>query len=489
MSETKTYQRVLRIIIFGTFLLVSISLLAKLISYFKTGADITSSLHLTEEKLSEHSPITSWLADDPNNPTPTDEFIKSEISKAYVNAWQAISLSKEAQYKIALDDFFTDSLEYHISRNNFTNPDLEQIDIQHDLQLHLLSYDRQLVAFSDTAIVLEQFKSDSKQYLTEHKAVYQVIMTFEDGRWKVREMELRSKTPRNESSVTQVSAKLPNNGINYYPTDTPWDLFWLSYNNSIIEADLSKIKALGFESVRIFIDFEKFGKGHIDYNNLERLNHFLDAADESALNVMVTLFDMPLGFELKKYPMYISQLDALVSSIKDHPALMAWDLKNEPDIDYQYHDRNTVNNWLAYMLKYLKRIDDKTPVTIGWSTYQYACNLSSKLDFVSFHYYDDPSELVTKINELKACTKEKQIVISEYGRSSAMTSFGSKAIQAKYNDKIKSISNDHDITLTYIWCYSDFNHAPSHVFGMNPITKWKQKKFGIVDINGELKKQ
>ena len=114
MANSKTYQRIIRLLIFCGALLISLNIITKIIGYFKTGADISTSLHLTEEKLSEHTPLTIWLPDDPDNPTPTDPFIKSEISKAYINAWQALSLSKKKHYKKALDDFFTDSLETHI---------------------------------------------------------------------------------------------------------------------------------------------------------------------------------------------------------------------------------------------------------------------------------------------------------------------------------------------------------------------------------------
>ena len=47
-------------------------------------------------------------------------------------------------------------------------------------------------------------------------------------------------------------------GVNYYPKDKPWHDFWPKLTTHEIEADFDRIKRMGGNAVRIFLQFDAF---------------------------------------------------------------------------------------------------------------------------------------------------------------------------------------------------------------------------------------
>ena len=170
---------------------------------------------------------------------------------------------------------------------------------------------------------------------------------------------------------------------------------------------------------------------------------------------------------------------------------MAWDIKNEPDLDFETRGKTQVMAWLQQMLLEVKSWDSKHPVTIGWSSPEGATNLAEETDFVSFHYYREPSQFKEAFSTLKANVSDKPIVLQEYGYSSYdgiwNGYFGSEEDQAEYFDTMQALLEEERVPYVF-WTLYDFESVPNSVVGRIPWRKAQQKHFGLLDTEKRQKK-
>ena len=170
-------------------------------------------------------------------------------------------------------------------------------------------------------------------------------------------------------------------GINYYPQDTPWDMFGDNFDAQVIAKDFDLIKKTGLNTIRIFVPYEDFGKANLKEDKLEKLQQVLDIALKKQLKVVVTLFDFYGNYDVLDWTLTYKHARGIVTKFKDHNAILAWDLKNEPNLDFESRGKDTVIAWLDNMINLIKSIDKNHPVTIGWSDVDSATILSDKLDY------------------------------------------------------------------------------------------------------------
>ncbi len=460
--------------------------------------DNTSQLTYEQSILKPHLPEVKWMPDDEDLMVEVSYFLRKDIEKAYIEAWHLANASIEYRNPEGLKDRYTSEMIEKIKSNNISKYGrTKRKDISHRLRLTFLSTDKNFVTFTDTkALVIRQFIVSNKkgESITQHIQYenQQVIMVFQDGKWKVKEMIQTATSPhpalREQPILSHEIALI--SGLNYYPTDTPWLDFWPNFSEKSTSDDFKKIKGLGMNTIRIFIPYEIFGGNHIDHNHLINLNKLMDIADTYELKVIITLFDFPSGYSLDQYLDHDLHLFRIVESVKNHPALLAWDIKNEPDLDFHIHGKDRVTAWLSFMTNRLHEYDINHPVTIGWSTPDIAYHLENQVDFISFHYYREVDKLPSKLAILKDRTN-KPILMEEYG-SSSYSSFwypGSQNIcqQSNYNNLIKTSAEENGVTANLLWCYSDYPNELDQIFGKKPWIYKPQTSFGLFDIHGNMK--
>ncbi len=146
--------------------------------------------------------------------------------------------------------------------------------------------------------------------------------------------------------------------------------------------------------------------------------------------------------------------------------------------------------WLDNMIDLVKSIDKVHPVTIAWSNTQSAPILKDKVDIVSFHYYEDLSELDEAMKTLKKEIPDKPLVLQEFGISSYngfWKPLGSNVEdQANYHKKIQEIIATNKLQFMS-WTLYDFVDVPKAVVGSRPWRRNTQKHFGFIDKNGVKK--
>ena len=280
-------------------------------------------------------------------------------------------------------------------------------------------------------------------------------------------------------------------GVNYYPQKTPWSFFWTQYNSSTIKTDFALIHRLGFNTIRIFINFNDFNKGNVPPERLQQLGNLLNLAQSNDLKVIVTLFDYVGDYHLINLTSTDRQLETLLTTFKKHKAILAWDLKNEPDLDFKHHDPEDVKDWLKWNLRQAKIYDPNHLITVGWAYPENAHLLSESLDFISFHSYKSPQELANGIDVLTSKVKNKPLVLEEFGLSTYQGLWApvgsSENDQADYFTKVKAILTQKGNIPSVVWTLYDFTEVPENVVGKMPWNRNPQKNFGLITKQGKVK--
>ncbi len=451
-----------------------------------------SELDLNPADFYQHTPSMRFLTDHPEVLTELTEYDREQIQTRYAHAWYCLNTSLKTGTILCLEEYFAEPARTKIESLVHSSRRVNQVDMSHLLRVNQVSLDRQIVALSD--VRLELYRQNQNNITVDKKAI-NLIMRLSEGTWKITDWieQLPEDVHSNALSKTD-SLKLIDvskiDGVNYYPAKYPWREFWINFDADIMRQDFKKIVDLGFNTTRIFIPNEIFGGGHPDAYRLSDFKLLLDIAEESGLKVVPTLFDFPIGFTLNHYPAYAKQLKVLLESAKDHPAVLSWCLKNEPDLDFKYHDPNEVMLWLRFIISEARKINPEGFYTIGWSDARFGHLYADELDYVSVHYYKKSSEFDTDISRLKTKIGEKAICIEEYGKSSFNAFWypfkSSEKIQKAYTRELRK-SMDEQKLGGLVWSLYDFEQAPSNVFGWKPWVRSPQKYFGLYKIDGSQK--
>jgi hypothetical protein len=509
----KLYRIYFGIVSVLVFFLV-IGFFSNVLAYFGTGADRSTALNIPPNLPETHVPKVNWLADDPETGRKMEENTRNEIIRDYIRGWYQQHLSYASNETIGLKEYFTPSALPKVKRGieklkskDFT---LQQTDLEHNIKLHFYSADGQIVSFTDKQLVLKQRlynkKKGNKIYAGESANDYNVVMLLDDGYWRIKNIVRKPPTPvkadtmiANKDSMVQVKGKqfmylnrpFFSKGVNYYPQKTPWSFFWTNYDSKIINKDFVLTKALGFNTIRIFINFQDFNKGNVPAERLSQLENLLDTAQSHQLKVIVTLFDFLGDYSLLNFTASDRQLETLLTKFRNHKAILAWDLKNEPDLDYNHHDKDDVKEWLVWMLKKAKIYDPNHLFTIGWAFPQDVDFLSNEVDFISFHSYKSLEILSADIDEMQKKGFGKPLMLEEFGLSTYKGFWAptgkSEADQAEYFSKVKANLKQKGNISYLVWTLYDFSEVPSAVVGKMPWRKLPQKGFGLIKVDGTVK--
>lgn len=222
-------------------------------------------------------------------------------------------------------------------------------------------------------------------------------------------------------------------GVNYFPANYPWRRFLTAVDRATLRAEFGLLRDAGLNTLRIFLWYDALfdcsGSGAVPkVENFARLDGAILEAAAHDFHLIVTLNDAP---NLTDYPLYEKphfsalQTALIVSRYRDEPAILAWDLRNEGDIDYGSRDgplgqrfpREQVLDWLAAESARVRSLDNNHLITAGWLHDAAATALF--VDFVSFHHWWDASDMRRRVAEIRAAT-DKPILMEEFGYSTYM---------------------------------------------------------------------
>ena len=494
---SSTNKKILRGVIILTYIIIMTLViygLAAIFSYLNTGADRSKMLHTEIRQVEQYLPEVNW-APLTNEGRPMDNQTLKSIENDYLDAWFVKHVAYKSNSEVGIDDYYTESAReniFNIIGINSTNKiSVEATTLSHNITLEFFSEDGQLVVLTDNDVVEYKRLFKGEEFIDEIKEIstYKVTLLLEDGFWRIRHM-VRVKSEDYNPNIKNLSINVSDiKGINYYPQEAPWDMYGEKFNRQVIDSDFKIIKKAGLNSVRIFVPYEDFGNSNVQSEKLEKLEAVLDVAEQNNLKVLVTLFDFYGDYSVLDWSLTQTHARKVVNHIKNHKALLGWDIKNEPNLDFENRGKDLVLSWLDNMANLIKSKDPNHPITIGWSNAESASLLKDKLDFISFHYYEDLSKLQTSFNSLKTQTK-KPVVLTEFGLSSYngfWNPFGSSdEDQATYHKDTQAILKANAIPYMS-WTLYDFTEIPKEVVGRLPWRKNAQKHFGFINKNGAKK--
>jgi len=493
------HRNILRVLILSSYVLLIIVVIfgvSSLYSYLNTGADRSKMLHTEIKKIDQYIPFLEW-APLKNIGRPMDLQTLNEIEDDYLDAWYVRHIAYKTNLVQSIDDYYTENARKNIANilhlNKLKDITVDETTLEHQLTLDFFSEDGQLVVLTDKDVLEYKrvYKNNIFVMETYETATYKIILLLEDGFWRIRHL-IREVVSTNDTFKTRkIDTTLSIKGINYYPQKTPWNMFGKEFNDTIIDADFKITKTTGLNTIRIFIPYEDFGKAKVNSEKLKKLQQVLDVAHSNELKVMITLFDFYGDYSVLNWTLNQKHAIDIVSRFKDHPALLAWDIKNEPDLDFASRGKITVTSWLKRMSIVVKSIDKKHPITIGWSNAKSAVTLKNEVDFISFHYYKKPVGLKNTLKLLQEEVASKQVVLTEFGLSSYSGFWnlfsGSETNQAAYYKTMQQQLKEENISFMS-WTLYDFTKIPKEVVGKLPWRRKAQEYFGFIDKNGKKKK-
>jgi len=481
--------------------------IGKVVVFLSQGGNRADLLNIPTESLSDYTPKIIWLEDDPDTGRPMESFNRNIIAKDYVRALYQRNISLHNAKADGIKEFYTldarPKIFAQISKVANMELSIERAEINHHLKLHFYSGDGQLVSLTDRFVESrERVKNKEGQLLASKVefADFNIVMQLDDGYWRIKYMVRMPPKIIHDTLIADSTnrkafflEKLKSiKGINYYPQDTPWKDFWITYNSVTTQKDFKLIKKLGFNTTRVFVNFEQFGKGNVVPEMIQRLENLLNTAKLNNLYVIVTLFDFNSNYSLLNFPATDRQLETLLTKFKNHPALLAWDLKNEADLDFFYQNHEEVKEWLKFIIKKAKKYDSIHPITVGWAYPENANYLADEFDFVSFHYYKEAEKLGDVIDNLRKKVSNKPLVLSEFGLSSYQSKVfpynQTEMKQAEYFRDIQEVLKQKGNIPSIYWTLYDFTFVSSEIAGWKPWQRNNQKYFGIVSTDGSLKK-
>lgn len=495
MSMNKNILRVILVLSYLAIIAFLLFGISSLYSYLNTGADRSTMLHTEIKKTNQYLPKIDW-APLQNQGRPMDAQTLNTLQNDYLDAWYVKHLAYKTNTLAGIEEYYTKSARKNITafvdQNKSNNITISSTTLKHHLTLNFFSEDGQLAVITDKDVIEYKriFENSTLILETKEQSTYKIILLLEDGFWRIRHL-IKEKNEAFINKFKPASNAVSHiKGINYYPQASPWDMYGDKFNKETISKDFKIIKKTGLSSIRIFVPYENFGKANIKPDKLNKLKQILDLAHAENLKVMVTLFDFYGDYSVLNWTLNQHHAKTIVSNLKNHPALLAWDVKNEPNLDFKSRGKTLVTAWLDNMIDLIKATDASHPVTIGWSNSESATILNHKLDFVSFHYYEDLNDLENIYKKLKSDMPNKTIVITEFGLSSYKgfwNPFGdNEANQRDYHKKAQCIFKNNMISFMS-WTLYDFTKIPKEVVGRLPWRKQAQGHFGFINQNGETK--
>lgn len=251
-------------------------------------------------------------------------------------------------------------------------------------------------------------------------------------------------------------------GVNYYPSRGPWRQFLTETDLGTVAHELDLIREAGFNTVRIFAWHDALFECPQDAERLTPrpeafavLDGVIALAAERDLRLIFTLNDLP---DLVFRPLYdfpeaaLAQMEYIVRRYRDEPAILAWDVRNEGDVDFVrgYTSSRKVVAWVREAIARVRAVDPNHLITAGWN--EHAALVEDVVDFVSFHHWRSPENLQERIEAYRAETN-KPLLLEEVGYS---TPAGNEMRQVDGLRAALTVAREKGLLGWVVWIAFDF---------------------------------
>jgi hypothetical protein len=238
-------------------------------------------------------------------------------------------------------------------------------------------------------------------------------------------------------------------GCNYVPSYASTSVgIWKDFQPEVIGRELGYARRVGLNAVRMFLQYVVWE--HDPKHFLDRLDRFIDIADKSGLRTMIVLFDSCFGdepsIEKAGQKMWVNnpgysrlgkdnwpKLEKYVRDVagryKGDPRILAWDVMNEPEADFNHVTRTEREHILRFVRHFcgrVKTIDPTHPITVGHAVVEFIPSTMDLVDVLSVHSYQaEESWLQNDLSTALGYGKEsgKPVLVTEFGNPVAGHSY------------------------------------------------------------------
>lgn len=409
------------------------------------------------------------------------------VGLALTEAWQSFSAALESGDDRSLSDRFSGVALNRARQAVASGQDVHMTVLETRARPSVFHWDGSVLQVDADALTA-RFVTNGESLEFYDLSTDRVITTLINGSasWKVSLHE-RIGTEPVETVLTQ--REIPTlAGINYYPAETPWTLFWPNLDSATLDADFARVAGLGANSVRVFLQRNAFVSEERLAENMPKLRMLLQIAERHGLWVVPTLFDMRGGYQTIYWAEDHHSLKTVLPVLAEASNVAFVDLKNEPDLDFAHHGKGQVEAWARSMLAASRRIAPDLAFTIGWSKADAAELLADQLDVISYHAYADVDGSQDRLDSVLAIAEQKPVHVTEIGSSSFEVVAGlpgspkgqARALQKRL-DGLKGASG------IFVWTLHDFPEPDKAAIGSSPWRLSLQSRFGLVDAAGQDK--
>ncbi len=259
-------------------------------------------------------------------------------------------------------------------------------------------------------------------------------------------------------------------GANYYPQDKFQHIFD-RWDRNEVAADLDRIKALNGNLVRTFIPK--------DGSYVSQVGEFLDLAQEKGVGVVMSLMDVS-NFPCDYYG--VGNMTQYLDAYGNHPAIVAWDLKNEPACkdsggDFTIFTEHELNN-LKKFANEIVRPRTNQPLTVGLKKIhvEWVPRVLEFTDIAQVHDYWDINSTLSTAQRLVQLSPGKPRMMGEFGIPSNGDPSVNESIQRSYYEQVLPALKNMGINYILPWASNDFSTMSGF-----------EKYWGVMDTGGRVK--
>lgn len=277
--------------------------------------------------------------------------------------------------------------------------------------------------------------------------------------------------------------------LNYYPAHASHTYMWTRFDPTAINGDFARIRALGANTVRIFVQPSVFGFPAVRPVMADHLSEVIRLAAKHSLQVQLTLFDWWSEYtDIAGSKEWVS---SLLSRYRDDPRIAVVELQNEIDP----RNREAVA-WLTQMLPYVSTVMPGTLRTVSTAnvpTRVFALFTreleNSPPDFWDFHFYGPPADARSVLSRIKALAAPRPLFVGETGYSTDAAPSGQAATdqaQAAYYRAVFGAAAALKLPVPAPWILDDF--FPGAIPPQSPaVDNPTQYDYGLYRLNGTAK--
>ena len=436
----------------------------------------------------ERTELVGWNEAEISLARPFTPFDAELLGRALGEAWKVFAVAQETDNNALLADRFTGVAETRALQavGDAAQYGGRQIVLSQTATPKFFHKDGSLFQ-ADVEMIVARYLSDNDQdlnvYTISQETGVATLMNESNG-WRLFSYERRSSTELGAKSAAW-SGTL--NGLNYYPTKTPWRDFWSEFDADITADDFDMVAGLGGNAVRVFLTRADFlGPNYPEA--LENLETLLSVAQKKDIQVVPTLFDLKQDFGLGTWADDAIYLKRVLEVLSSSQAVAFVDLKNEPDLDFEYHGTAKVTAWLKTIEAMTRRFSPDLPLTIGWSAAEHASLLIEQLDVVTYHDYAPLEGATDRLAEVKSIAGAKSVLITEIGDTTFEATLGfPSSVDKQANRLSRRLDALQNSDGAFIWTLYDFAEVDPTVVGSSPWVKRLQASFGVFQSDGTEK--